>query len=326
MKGFLKAFLPCILLAIPCATRAQGTFQLFAPEVKTEMPSVVYGFLERYLCELDSLDRAGEPIGQRMRDDKVFLLTGSLKDARAITPQHPFSISKTDDKFYQVTWTDTLGQTLLDVAFPMQYELLLGKPKNEIELDIREAIKASAPYVPRAVPAEVEGNVAEDGCIVSSPSANYYVESLNTARYYTRDSQGQTVPTFHAADKWHSAANLFLGLISDISGYRLYVEQNIYGFQKITYSVTLEQWLAYCQQMQLKVYFAVEEEREDGLMALIVAQSQDLGFNHMLSIILPDNFTEKRDATLKATMNAYIPTQNVKNLYQQYVEKPKKNI
>ena len=78
--------------------------------------------------------------------------------------------------------------------------------------------------------------------------------------------------------------------------------------------------------MKLDVYFAVEEEHEDGLRALLIAHSRDLGFNHMMSLLIPDNFVQKRNAILKATLNAYIPTQNVKDLYQQYVAKPKKKI
>ena len=58
--------------------------------------------------------------------------------------------------------------------------------------------------------------------------------------------------------------------------------------------------------------------------ALIIAQSPDLGFNHVLSVIIPEDFIASKNSVLKATMNAYVPTQNVKDLYQQYVDKPKK--
>ena len=52
------------------------SFRLFAPEVKQEYPSVVYDFLERYLYELDSLQRKGIAIHQRIADDKVFFFEG----------------------------------------------------------------------------------------------------------------------------------------------------------------------------------------------------------------------------------------------------------
>lgn len=158
------------------------------------------------------------------------------------------------------------------------------------------------------------------------PVSNYYVETLNTAAYFREDASGQIVPTFSDEDKWHSAANLLLGYVKDVDDYSLYVEQNLYGFKKEQYRVTLKQWLSYCQAMKLETYFAIEEERTDGFKALLIAHSEDLGFNHMLSLIIPDDFVTNRKAVLKATFNAYIPTQNVKDLYQKYVDKPKKKI
>lgn len=76
----------------------------------------------------------------------------------------------------------------------------------------------------------------------------------------------------------------------------------------------------------MTTYVAVEEERKDGLKLLLIAQCRDLGFNHMLSIIVPWNFVDNRKSVLKAQLNAYIPTNNVKDLYQQYKQKPKKKI
>ena len=47
------------------------SFRLFAPEVKQEYPSVVYDFLERYLYELDSLQRKGIAIHQKQPPAKI---------------------------------------------------------------------------------------------------------------------------------------------------------------------------------------------------------------------------------------------------------------
>ena len=39
-----------------------------------------------------------------------------------------------------------------------------------------------------------------------------------------------------------------------------------------------------------------------------------------------DDFITNKNCVIKATLNAYVPTQNVAELYKQYVEKPKKKI
>lgn len=312
------------LFALVQTSQAQR-FSLFSQEMKTDYPSVVYDFLERYLYEIDSLQSRGAYITQRLHDDKFTFLIGSASTARKITPELPFAISKTDDKFYEVSWCDTLNNVLLDVVFPMQYELLLGKPKVEIEKDFRTVLHDAPVFVAKGKDSD-SLIVLDDGCLMTQPVSNYYVESLNTATYYVKSVSGDTIPVFSEKDKWHSSANLFQGCIDDIANYTLYIEQNLYGFNTSKYAIQLQQWLGYCQAMKLNTYFAIEEEREDGLKALLIAQSQDLGFNHMLSIIIPDNFVTNKKAVLKATLNAYIPTQNVKDLYQQYVKKPKKKI
>lgn len=319
-----KLFLSVLGLFVFAQASQAQRFRLFSQEVRDLSPSVVYDFLERYLYEIDSLQTRGEYIDLRLRDDKVFFRTGSASTAKRLTPDMSFSVSKTDDKFYEVVWSDTLGNAVLDMAFPMQYELLLGKSKAAVEKEFKDELLAILDSVVVRSPA-TSLVPTEDGCQMSEPQTHYYVESMNDATYYSSQA-GKLLPVFSGSDKWHSAANLFQGVIQQIGTRRLYIEQNLYGFQKMQYTVSLTQWLRYCHKMQMTVYFAVEEEREDGLKCLLIAQNKDLGFNHMLSIILPDDFVTNQNCTVKATLNAYIPTQNIKNLYQQYVDKPKKKI
>ena len=300
-------------------------FNLFAPEIKTEYPSVVYDFLERYLYEIDSLQTNGGPVDLRLRDDKVLFLTGNASTARHITPDMPFSVASTAAKFYEVSWVDSLGTCVLDVAFPMQYELILGKSKVELEQVFKEVLSEPRNYTPLLKDKD-RLLLQTDSCLMTQPICHYYVESLNTATYYRRDANDSLYVVFSPNDKWHSAANLFQGCVDSISDYILYVEQNLYGFKKKQYTIPLSLWLAYCQAMKFQVYFAIEEEREDGLKALLIAQSTDLGFNHMFSLIIPDDFVEHRNSVVKGSLHAYIPTQNVKDLYKQYVENPKKKI
>ena len=313
----------CAFVALQQEASAQR-FHLFSDEIKRDFPSVVYDFLERYLYETDSLQQKGVDVTQKLHDDKVMFMAGSASVARNITPSTLFSMKNVESKYYQVAWTDTKGKALLTMAFPMQYELLWGKPKVQLEQTLKDEIAGAKEFVV-VKPKQDDMEVQTDSCLMSKPVENYYVKSLNTATYF-RKQGNQLQPVFDSSDKWHSATNLFLGCIAQADLYNIYVEQNVYGFKKIPYTMKLSQWLAYCQAMKLKMFFTVEEEREDGLKALLIAQSDDLKFNHMLSVVIPDDFVTNPKAMLKATLNAYIPTQNVKNLYLQYVKKNKKRI
>lgn len=323
MRILKYILLLCAALALQQEAAAQQ-LHLFSDEIKKDYPSVVYDFLERYLYEVDSLVRKGVDIQQKLHDDKVMFLKGTPSAVHTITTSTHFCLNNVEGKYYKVAWMDATDNTFLSLAFPMQYELLLGKPKVELEKTVKEEICAAKGFQ-QVVPSEVMTVETNDGCLMTQPVENYYVNSLNTATYYRMEGDSLK-PVFDSTDKWHSAANLFLGCIDKADQYNVYVEQNVYGFKKLNFTMRLNQWLAYCQKMKLKIFFTIEEEREDGLKALLIAQSDDLKFNHMMSVIIPEGFVSNPKTMLKAVLNAYIPTQNVKDLYQQYVKRKKKNI
>ena len=104
----------------------------------------------------------------------------------------------------------------------------------------------------------------------------------------------------------------------------MYVEQSVYGMKSVKYLITLNQWLNYCKEWNMKLYFGVEESREDGILAIVIAQSREFGFNHLLSVIIPDKFTVDKYCILKAKLIPYIPAQNVKELYSKESKNHKK--
>lgn len=158
--------------------------------------------------------------------------------------------------------------------------------------------------------------------LYTSKGDTLLLASLTDALYYKKERES-FIPIF---DKYHldfSSANLFHGLINK-SDYRMYVEQSVYGMKTIDYTISLNQWLNYCAEWGLKVYFAVEEVREDGVLGLIIAKSEELGYHHLLSVIIPDKFINDPKAVLKARITPYIPIHNVKDLYKKEISNHKK--
>lgn len=314
------------------AQTSKGTLHLFSDEAKTMAPSVVFDFLERYLYEINQSKR-GYDFYQKMADDKVVVREGSLDNISRLSPTMPFSVIRYEDKGYEVCWTDTTtGRSLLSMQFPIQFELLLGMPKEEIEKTVKDNLKACADTMNSEdlLPDSLDPVNTEGDIFCSASAQHYYVESLNTAKYYINlGEEGGCflsfyIPLFSSKYKGFSAANLFHGVIKNTKDYQLHIEQHLYGYKQENYTIKLNQWLNYCKDNNLTVYFGIEEERKDGLKALLIATNADLAYNHVMSIIIPDNFVEKRNSILKATLNAYIPTNNVKDLYQQYTKKEKK--
>lgn len=292
-------------------------FKLFTPEQKALYTSNVYDFLERYFLELYTWNEPSS-IEQKLKDDKVMFTLGSFADVKRITPESTFTISRMEDKLYEVTWSNNT-KPFLSIAFVIQYEILLGMTQEEAARTMYDKIICAQKYDKANMPdslVPVKGNIYS-----TQPVKSYQIETLNDAIYYTKEAGDYKLieNSEHLNYLVTNALQMPTVLNNPIA-----VEQSVYGFKKLTYTVTLQQWINYCYEAKLNTYAAIEEEYDDALKVLVVAESKDLGYNHLLSFMVPRNFTVKPSAEIKCKMSAFIPIHNVKNLYQQYVNKPKK--
>ncbi len=318
---FRRSIITSIMLAGSLILQAQG-LHLFSSEIReaADYPhQMVMDFIERYFGT-ELLASRQTTLEHKMADDKVYFRKGTIKDLSQVTDTMPFSISLLD-KYYEVKWErDSLP--FITLVFPAQYDLLLGMPKDEVVKKLKDAILSAPPrndsvYVPHDLQSLSD-------CIWQQKTEHFELESLNDAIYYNKVRK-DFVPVFDTRQLEYSAANLFHGLIPS-ADYRMYVEQSVYGMKTINYSLTLHQWLNYCAQLKMKIFFAVEEVREDGLLAIILAQSKELGFNHLLSVVIPNKYVTDKNAVLKVRMTPYIPVHNVKNLYQKETGNHKKKM
>ena len=300
----------CLLLMV-CASASSQELKLFSPEMKeaaSTPQTVVMEFLERYFNDLSTFKHT--TVQKKMADDKVFFRKGSLTDLYQVCDTMPFSISLLD-RYYEVNWLKA-DEPFVTIVFPAHYDLLLGLQKDEALNQFKDAVLA-APQRNETVKTPLEMEQINES-LYKSKCDTLQLASLTDALYYKK-VYGEYHPVFDSNHLAYSAANLFHGLISDID-YRMYVEQSVYGMTTVNYTIMFSQWLNYCAEWGLRVFFAVEEEREDGILALVIAQSKELGYHHLLSVVIPDKFIGDKNAVLKAKMTPYIPVHNLKDLYQ----------
>lgn len=315
----IRSIIVLFLLTGSLSLSAQG-LKLFSPEMRDAADyhqRVVMDFLERYFGK-ELPEQRHTTREYKMADDKVYFRQGTLSDLKQIADTMAFSINLID-RYYEVQWMNQ-EEPFVTVVFPAQYDLLLGMEQNDAQQKLKDAI-LSAPirHDSLQVPSEFT-QMLEDGICVYK-TEKFELESLNDAIYYNKVDDGY-LPVFSKEHLDYSAANLFHNLIPD-ADYRMYVEQSVYGLTTINYSLTLSKWLDYCTQLGMKIYFAIEEQREDGLLAIVIAQCRELGFNHLLSVVIPDKFVNDKNAVLKVRFTPYIPTHNVKDLYQKQTNKEK---
>ncbi|MBR4919878.1 MAG: hypothetical protein IKZ62_00955 [Prevotella sp.] len=308
-----------ILLAVYCISISSQGLKLFNPEIKEVVPKtqrVVMDFLERYFKELPSQKQTS--IETKMADDKVYFRKGKLADLSQINDAMPFSITLLD-RYYEVNWMKG-DEPFVTIVFPAQYDLLFGLDKDKASKKFKDAVLSASQ---RTKETKAPSNLRKlNETLYMSQGDTLVLGSLSDALYYNK-VQKNYQPVFDKKHLDYSAANLFHGLLPH-ADYKMYVEQSVYGMSTINYTITLNQWLNYCAEWNLKVFFAVEEEREDGILALVIAQSKELGYHHLLSVVIPDKFIEDQKAVLKVRLTPYIPTHNVKDLYQKQSKTHKK--
>lgn len=312
MKVLYRSIIVFLLLMRTLSSSAHE-LKLFNSEIHDAAAypqRVVMDFLERYFgTELPALKQT--TLEHKMADDKVYFRKGNISSLAQITDTIPFSIDLLD-RCYEVKWYKQ-NEPFVTIVFPAQYDLLMGMQQNDSQLKLKERILA-APERNDSIRIPADMAILEDS-IYMMKTEMFELESLNDAIYYNKVRDKYT-PVFNNTHLDFSAANLFHGLISD-ADYRMYIEQSVYGMKTINYSITLRQWLNYCSRCNMKIFFAVEEQREDGILAIIISQCKELGFNHLLSVVIPDKFVNDKNAVLKVRLTPYIPTHNVKTLYKQ---------
>ena len=310
MQSVSRHIVTLLVLLMGLSSSAQSLV-LFSAEQRAAaigQQILVMDFLERYFSELPKVKHT--TVSTKMADDKVYFRHGRLADLQQITDTMPFSINFAY-QYYEVEWKKQ-DKPFVTIVFPAQYDLLLGMNQEEAQHKLKETVLA-APRRSFSTEVPKELKMLDDSVYLAQTD---YIEfkSFNDAVYYNKVRDGFQ-PYFDTSHLDYSAANLFHGLIAD-DGFRLYVEQSVYGLKTISYTLSLQQWLDYCAAWGLKVFFGVEEQREDGILALVIAKSEELGFNHMFSVVIPDKFVTDSSTVLKARMTPYIPTHNVKNLFK----------
>lgn len=281
--------------------------------------SMVMRFLERYALELLTLRDVN--IVDKKADDKVFFRQGNLGLLTRNALRCNFSLLR-HPNYFEARWTSD-NKELVTLVFPPNIELIRGATLVELQNGMREELM-NAHCQPLPLKEWRREEIESKGNNVWTSFSNYYeLKALNDVVNLYQDGE-HFKPIFDEKHLDLSATNLSLGVIP--RDFRLAVEQSMYGFEKKNYLINLSQWLNYCVENGLKLYVSVEEERTDGLKLFVLARSKDFGFNHVMSLIVPSNFIKNKACVLKAKLTVFVPTDNVKNLFQNHVRHAKKNI
>lgn len=284
-----------------------------------DLDSLLMRFAHRYATEISAMKHP-QLRAQRLKDDKVLFLKGKPEDMLCMPDTLTLDITH-GDGYYEMSWKrDSLA--VVSLAFPAQNTLIMGRTQHEMTDSLPSELQAMpTDFVALPAPSKLE---PMGSTLWTTTSNSYYMQSLTDALYYRKSEQGAPMPVFDDEHRALSATNLLQGIID--RDYRMRIALSLFDFSLKPFMLSLRQWINYCRRHRLHIYCGIEEERVDGLKLLVIAENKELRYNHMLSVIVPDRFVQDETVILRATLNSFIPTHNVSELYKQYNAKKEKKI
>lgn len=300
----------CFLSFVQLVSAQTREICLFDDSIKHTYPKNVCDFIERYINECLSWDEAKYPLYKKMMDDKVLVLDGDINSLVLLTDSCQFSLTRYDDKAYEAKWDS--DSTIFRMAFPIQYELLLGKNRKELEdslysniIGAKDDIVTEQPYL----------ELLPDSIVYRTvPHQNYQIPELTNTEYYLQyDSDFCIILDTAYLD--YSVHNILL--VPSEYNPTLRVIQLLYGHRQKEYSISLWQWLSYCNKENITLYVAIKEKTDAAYIIIMIAENKDLAYNHLIKMAIPLNFLIDENSIWDMQVSAFIPTHNLKNMYKQ---------
>lgn len=298
------------LVLDPAGTPVKAGVRLMSQSTKDCMPPLIGDFIERYALRL-ALTNAGER-KRLMADDKVKTEVGKLMNVDSLC-----DIKMTmSNKLYEVSWTKN-KKPVASISFPAEYGLIAGMNKIECERHFQYEIKhidgqLQDINLQTVTPEELTQSKIDTSLYVRK-GVCYFIKDLNSDAFYLRSSDDQVIPVNSSMLAAETVSNLFQSIVG--GNYTLHVVQNLYGYKKATYDVPLASYIKLCQKTGCNSYVGIEQIDETQVKAVVVSENKMLGYNHLLSVVVKRSTLAKKSGTLEASLYAYIPTHNLKSLF-----------
>lgn len=304
-------------------TNSQGIIthigiKLFDREMIAKYSSLLYPFVERYFLELLLMPN-DQDITIKMKMERV-KISSSIHPMLAVKE----GIQKICDDFssnlsfsilcrnncYLFSCLDK-NRELLQMSFPIKYELINGYTKMEAERSFYPdlLIHKSTKYVP---PTETELFVYKDS-LYSFNEDYYLTEDIISTSYYYKVKE-KIKPIFSSEMLEESVYNLFnTGYDWDVEAE---VTQNMYGGKKQTYTIPLSKLIHFLNQQNCLVYTGIQKYDKSVISGSLMAVNVELGYQHLMMFSFSKDLVDQpKEHQVKIKMYSYIPIHNISSLF-----------
>lgn len=292
--------------------------KLFDRKLTASHPSKIYHFVERYLLELLLMSK-NQDIVTKMKMERVRISSQvhsmvSVKEGirnicSDFTSTLSFSIICRNNR-YIFSCMDN-HKELLNMSFPVRYELIEGYTKLELEsafypnlLMFREF-----DYVPLS---DSELFIYKDS--LYSYNEDYYLtEDFVSTSYYKKVNE-KVIPVLDSEMLSESVCNLFN---TDYDwGVEVEITQSMYGEKNRSYTLPLFKFTRFLHHHNCMIFTGIQKYDKSFIEGGVMAVNMELGYQHLMVFSFPKELVDNpREHKVKVKMYGFIPIHNISSFF-----------
>lgn len=294
---------------------------LFSAEVREQIPSPVYDFLE--YAALDMLLGLSE---NTLQMERVHFFKGSWQTLRSIHPTDHCSIGTVKGEYYHVSWQRG-DDDVVNMAIPIDYELLSNSTRRELGQNFaRDIVYFRQGLRPEYHLAEelLQKYLGDDVYVL--PGDSFLVSGLTTNTYYKRIviekkyksnvyKEEKIVSLLDANYPGETLANVLLNTDPQMPVAVLDAELQLSGYTKKQVRVTWQQWLDYCKSQGCIPYYIYNDTDGQSVSGYLLMRNQQMGYNHLLIVSCPLKDLTADVPFMKGKAYLFIPSVEASRLF-----------
>jgi hypothetical protein len=255
-----------------------------------------------------------------INEDYYGVSSPSIKELINSLANDQITINETDS-LYCVKWKNQEGK---DVAmqFRKRIEQIIGMDKRELEYHFFTGLNAYQP--PETAPFErmnssllVPGSVPG---IFIKKGETYLLSEMMSDQYWKAGDDDQFELLFDWLYIPESICNLFTNGQHIKNDIVLNMRQKYYTSMEKQYECSLSKLASFMKHENNNIYVGIDKIDSDKITGVVIYENRDYKYNHALFFTAPYTIFEHRTGYIDATIYTYIPTHNVKTLYDQVYE------
>jgi hypothetical protein len=317
------------------STLTEMGVSLFPEAADGSHTSPIFGFIERYLLAL-MLKRDRTEQDRRLRADSVTLkvngrdMAGGRQSVaaivRSIERTTPFRLDG-DDARLRAQWQTAAGD--VELSFPRQYDLILGRDKQELAATFRAELETFAvPHAPLPSRTSLSftplpGQYMPNLDVYADLGPTLLVPGIKSGRYLQYQPQGkQFAWLFNERMAEESLLNLFGN--ADEMGRKNRLQMTVKSYRlSETFPFSLDRLCACMKAWNCEAYMGAETETETEMTGTALYVNRELMYLHLLHFKFPKEAFRNENLPVSATLYPYIPIHNVASLFddiKEYIE------